>query len=80
MDLVVRSRATMPARNADGFGLISKRQDAPGALACARRSACGCPKGDHYILLDMADALCEAKWADQGNSAKCISCFGLVDV
>ncbi len=25
-----------------------------------------------YILLDMADALCEAKCADQGNSAKCI--------
>jgi hypothetical protein len=30
----------------------------------------------HYILLDMADALCEAKCVDQGISAKCISCFG----
>jgi hypothetical protein len=27
----------------------------------------------HYILLDMADALCEAKCVDQGISAKCIS-------
>jgi hypothetical protein len=34
----------------------------------------------HHILLDIADALCEAKWADQGNSAKCISRFGHVDV
>jgi hypothetical protein len=34
----------------------------------------------HYILLDIADALCEAKCADQGNSAKCISRFGHVDV
>ncbi len=56
---------------------ISKRQDAPGALACARWSACGCPKGVHYILLDAAEALCEAKWEDQGIFAKCISCFGL---
>jgi hypothetical protein len=30
----------------------------------------------HYILLGMADALCEAKCVDQGISAKCISCFG----
>jgi hypothetical protein len=35
------------------------------ALACARRSACGCPKGDHYILLDIAEALCEAKWESE---------------
>jgi hypothetical protein len=34
----------------------------------------------HHILLDIADALCEAKCADQGNSAKCISRFGHVDV
>jgi hypothetical protein len=34
----------------------------------------------HYILLDIADVLCEAKCADQGISAKCISCFGHVDV
>ena len=34
----------------------------------------------HYILLDIADAPCEAKCADQGNSAKCISCSGHVDV
>jgi hypothetical protein len=26
----------------------------------------------HYISLDIADAPCEAKCADQGNSAKCI--------
>ena len=25
----------------------------------------------------MAEALCEAKWEDQGIFAKCISCFGL---
>ncbi len=30
----------------------------------------------HYILLDTADALCEAKCVDQGISAKCISGFG----
>jgi hypothetical protein len=39
-----------------------------------------CPKGALYILLDTADALCEAECADQGNSAKCIRCFGHVDV
>jgi hypothetical protein len=37
-------------------------------LACARRV--------HLILLDMAEALCEAKCEDQGISAKCISSFG----
>jgi hypothetical protein len=36
-----------------------------GALACARWSACGCPKGDHYISLDIAEALCEAKWGPE---------------
>ena len=35
------------------------------------------PKGDHYILLDMAEALGETKCVDQGISAKCISCFDL---
>jgi hypothetical protein len=25
----------------------------------------------------MAEALCEAKWEDQGDFAKCICCFGL---
>ena len=30
----------------------------------------------HFILLDTADALCEAKCEDQGSSAKCISGFG----
>jgi hypothetical protein len=34
----------------------------------------------HYILLNIADARCKAKCADQGNSAKCISRFGHVDV
>jgi hypothetical protein len=34
----------------------------------------------HYISLDIADAPCEAKCADQGNNAKCISCSGHVDV
>jgi hypothetical protein len=34
----------------------------------------------HYILLDIADALCEAKCAGQGDNAKCIRRFGLVDV
>jgi hypothetical protein len=34
------------------------------------------PKDDHYILLDMAEALCEAKCVDQGICAKCMSCFG----
>ena len=35
-------------------------------------------KGHHYILLDMAEALCEAKCVDQGIRAKCISFFGLI--
>jgi hypothetical protein len=34
------------------------------------------PKDDHYILLDMAEALCEAKCVDQGICAKYMSCFG----
>jgi hypothetical protein len=40
------------------------------------RSACGSPKDDHYILLGMAEALCEAKCVDQGICAKCMRCFG----
>jgi hypothetical protein len=39
------------------------------------KSVCGARRV-HYILLGMADALCEAKCVDQGISAKCISCFG----
>ena len=48
---------------------------APETLVLCNIGVCR-PEGDHSILLDMAEALCEAKWMDQGIRAKCISCFG----
>jgi hypothetical protein len=73
------TRSTMPAKNADGTLWLNRRSGKMhlGHSRSHDRSACGCHKGDHYILLDMAEALCEAKWDDQGILAKCISCFGL---
>jgi hypothetical protein len=45
------------------------------SVRVSTKSACGCPKGA-LLLLDTADALCEAKCEDQGSSAKSIRCFG----
>jgi hypothetical protein len=72
-------KSTAPAKYADGQLWLNKRSGKMhlGSAKGSDRVACGCSKVSHYVLLDMAKALCEAGWNDMGIKSKCRTCFGV---
>jgi hypothetical protein len=75
----VEHKSTAPAKSADGQLWLNTRSGKMhlGSAKGSDRVACGCSKVSHYILLDMAKALCEAGWNDMGIKSKCRTCFGV---